>query len=89
MIQLWHFSLAPGCSVQSYNNQMVGRIFKITPKMSQQACHSSLMHTHNAMTLLLHPQICYTQHAFAHVPGPPNKGIGEPSHNYSYVSLNL
>lgn len=45
MIQLWHFSLAPGCSVQSDNNQMVGRIFKITPKMSQQACHSSHVHT--------------------------------------------
>lgn len=62
MIQLWHFSLAPGCSVQSDNNQMVGRIFKITPKMSQQACHSSHVHTRSAASAsaaasagMLHP----------------------------------
>lgn len=48
VIQLWHFSLPPGCSVHSDINQMGERIFKITPKMSQQPCHSSHVHTHSA-----------------------------------------
>ena len=45
--------------------------------------HDSAVASTNASTSTMPPL------TFANVSGPPNKGISETAHNYSYVSLNL